>query len=487
MTNETAYEMFSSCGMYKHTEFMTQLRAGIATVDITPPVGIAHGNWGAQTHERAAGVDLSLRTTVLALGGDSDSIVIADIDIGNLTYKDAKRTREEISRLVDIPTSNVRLSFSHTHSGPTTRRESWIDEGSEMVEPYLESLPHLIAGAAWEAVESMEPARVAAGTGHSEIAINRRFQRPEDGRMIVGRNPDGPVDYEVGVLRFDTVAGEPLAAVANYACHPITVGPDNDLITPDYPGVVRQTVEESTGATCLFLQGAAGDVGPIHGVAKNGIDEYRPLGRRLGSEVARVWWSLDPRGREERYVETLESGAPLAVYEYDENVPNRSIIVLSREIELPIRDLMSFNEAKDRYEDHRKHLQQLRKEDADNESITNATFRAKRAKQDEKIAGQFGGKETHPIEVQIIVLSPNVAVVGIPGEPFVETGKAIKQKSPFEYTLFSGYSNVSRVAYIPTAKAHEEGGYETRVTPFAPEAADKIVDEVVADLETLQN
>ena len=46
----------------------TTLLAGAARADITPPIGIAHANWGAQTHERAAGIDLPLTVTALALG-----------------------------------------------------------------------------------------------------------------------------------------------------------------------------------------------------------------------------------------------------------------------------------------------------------------------------------------------------------------------------------------------------------------------------------
>jgi len=463
-----------------------EIRAGVARADVTPPVGIAHAGWIPQEHDRAAGVDLPLQATALAVSDGDRTTVTVHIDVVLLLPDRAISARKRIADRTGVPESNVRLSYSHTHSGPIVGWESWI-EGAEMMDPYFDLLEHHLTGVAAEAVDDLQPARVAAGTGHSEIAINRRFERPEDGRMIVGRNPDGPVDHEVGVLRFDTVDGEPLAAVANYACHPITVGPDNDLITPDYPGVVRRTVEEWTGATCLFLQGAAGNVGPIRGVAKNGIDEYKPLGRRLGSEVARVWWSLDPRGRDERYVETLESGAPLAVYEYDENIPDRPVTVKSREIELPTRDLMDPEEARSQYEKRREELQRLRSDGADDEAITDATFRAKRAKQDEKIARQFGHEETHPIELQIVALSPDVALVAIPGEPFVKTGMEIKAESPFEHTMFSGYSNESRVAYLPTARAHDEGGYEVRVTPFAPEAAGVIVDEVVAELHDVRD
>ena len=59
----------------------TQLSAGIARVDITPPQGIAHAGWGAQTHQRAAGVDLPLWATALALSDGVQTVVIIDIDL----------------------------------------------------------------------------------------------------------------------------------------------------------------------------------------------------------------------------------------------------------------------------------------------------------------------------------------------------------------------------------------------------------------------
>ena len=239
-----------------------QLFAGVGRADITPPVGIAHANWGAQLHERAAGIDLPLWATALALQSGDQTVIIVDIDTGFLRDALATKTRAAIAELTGVPEPNIRLSYTHTHSGPSTggRFGSWTNAGSEMVDPYTESLPHRITGAAWEAVRSLAPARISAGEGVSTIAVNRRFQRPEDGAVIVGRNWDGPVDHEVHVLRVDGVDGAPIAAVVGYACHPITVGPDNDLLTPDYPGALKRVVEQAIGATCLFLQGAAGNI-----------------------------------------------------------------------------------------------------------------------------------------------------------------------------------------------------------------------------------
>jgi hypothetical protein len=49
--------------------------------------------------------------------------------------------------------------------------------------------------------------------------------------------------------------------------------------------------------------------------------------------------------------------------------------------------------------------------------------------------------------------------VFLPGEPFVETGLAIKERSPFVFTAVVGYAE-SSIGYVPTERAFDEGGYE---------------------------
>lgn len=463
-----------------------EFAAGVARADVTPPTGIAHASWGAQTHERAVGVDASLVVTALALSDGERTTVTVDLDIVFVwSQRDVTAMRESISDLTGLPDDHVRISYSHTHSGPCVNRENWFEEGGEMVEPYLDYLVHEVAGTAREAVSSLRPARFAAATGHSEIAINRRFQRPEDGRTVVGRNWEGPVDHEVGVLRIDTEGGAPLATVVNYACHPITVGPDNELLTPDYPGIVRQVVEETTGSTCLFLQGAAGDVGPIHGVARGGIDEYTPLGRRLGHEVARVWWGLEPHARSERYVETLESGAPLAVYDYDyEDRPDRLQQIVTHTLELPLRSFPPLEEVEADYRAKMADLRRLREDGASSAKIQEQAMKCRQAELRRGRVETFGGNEATSFELQVFALGDDIALVSIPGEPFVRIGTKIKEGSPFEHTLFSGYSNAKH-AYVPMPEDYDDGGYEVETTPFTPEAASIIVEETIAVLDDL--
>lgn len=463
------------------------LYAGVGRTDITPPVGIAHANWGAQVHERAAGVDLPLWATALALRNGDATAVIVDIDIGYLWNEIATRTREAIADLTGVPIDHIRLSYTHTHSGPTTTsgRSGWTTAGREMVAAYSDSLPHRIAGAAWEAVQNLQPARIGAGIGRSTIAVNRRFQRPEDGAVIVGRNWEGPVDHDVPVLRIESTGGEPIAAVVNYACHPITVGPDNELITPDYPGEVKRVVEQATGATCLFLQGAAGDVGPVRGVARRGADEYKRLGRILGLEASRVWWEIEPRPRHDRYEGTLESGAPLAIYE-DEFTGERdtTIRVGTRTMQLPYRQVPPPDEMEAEFQRNLAELNDLRERGGDEEAIRLVTMKCKRTSMRAQLARDVQGKTHRPVELQAITIGDEIALIAMPGEPFVGIGLAVRQNSPFANTLFSGYSNVGW-SYIPTAPDYPLGGYEVEVTPFDPAAAGVIVEESLALLRDL--
>src|SRR5262245_47796428 len=204
-----------------------QFRAAVSRADVTPPIGIAHAGWGAQTHQRAVGVDLPLWATALALSDGEQTAVIIDIDTPYLWEPEAVVALDAVHELTRLPKSNIRLSYTHTHSAAIggTTWSSWITEGAEMVGTYDQSLPHRLAGLAGSAMNNLRPVREAPGSGSAAINVNRRFQRAEDGVVVVGRNGQGQTDREVKVIRFDEEDGKPLATIVNYACHPITVGP----------------------------------------------------------------------------------------------------------------------------------------------------------------------------------------------------------------------------------------------------------------------
>jgi neutral ceramidase len=91
---------------------------------------------------------------------------------------------------------------------------------------------------------------------------------------------------------------------------------------------------------------------------------------------------------------------------------------------------------------------------------------------------------TIPLEVQVIRLSPEVAVVGLPGEIFVDLGLAIKKASPFATTLVIELCQ-DAPGYVPTEKAFAEGSYETVNSRVAPGGGEKLVATAIRLLKGL--
>jgi neutral ceramidase len=214
------------------------LRAGVGRAVITPPIGIAHAGWGVQTHQRAEGVDMDLLATVLVLANGPTEVALVDVDFCVVGRDLAGSIRQGVAELCGIPVPHVRLSYTHTHSGPMLG-PSWMTEGEELIAPYVASLPGRVAGAAWEAKRRLRPARVAAGSGSSGIAVNRRLKLPS-GRVVAGRNWGGFTDPEVKVVRIDDVDERPLAVIVQYPDRGYEVD-----TSPFRPGAGERVVEAS--------------------------------------------------------------------------------------------------------------------------------------------------------------------------------------------------------------------------------------------------
>src|SRR5207302_8999970 len=63
------------------------------------------------------------------------------------------------------------------------------------------------------------------------------------------------------------------------------------------------------------------------------------------------------------------------------------------------------------------------------------------------------------VEVQVITLGDQLAWVSLPGEIFVELGRAVKKGSPYPHTLIAELANGS-IGYIPDRSAYPQGNYE---------------------------
>lgn len=439
---------------------MTQLSAGVAKVNLTPPVGTYLQ--GYSRGKPAAGIldDLHARALVLDNGEKRLALVAADL-IG-LDESSVKRIRRLIKERVGLAEADVLLACSHTHCGPAVMALcSWTDPPNPST---VEEIERKIAGAVAIAVGRLQPVRLAFGIGQMDYNVNRR--RPDLPGTPMLPNPDGPVDRRVKVLRLQTDGqDEPLAVVFLYACHATSMG-GTLLISGEHPGAACAFVEQAYGGAtaALYLQGCTGDARPNvtdeEGRFRSATpEEMRRLGWRLGAEVVRV-------------AETLAGGDRPPAYGDD-----ATLQAASRRVRLPFAS-----------EVWRLQLPaaELRR------SLRAATSAYERGWAREMLNRLKAGPlpEHEPAEVQVLRVGGQL-FVGLPGEPFTELGWRIEEQlprgtRPQATTFVVGYANAN-VGYLCTAASYAEGGYEpatsyrayARHAPFTPDVEHLLVQAAV--------
>lgn len=454
-----------------------QFRAGIARVDITPPLTAPHAGWGAQTHIQPDGVDQPLNVTALVIEDGTTTVAWCEFDLVIISSEETDVIRERVGQALDIPKEHVRISVTHNHAGPPPSSWDWIKEGLEALQTWYRQLPEYASGAALAARHAMVDARIGVGRGSSSVAINRREINPQ-GRMVTGVNPGGVIDPDVLVLRIDTMDGEPLATVAGYTMHPTTLGPSNRLLSADWPGHFKRTVELLTGSTCLFVQGATGNVGPGYEGFTDDVSVPERLGMLIGFEAARVYHSIDIPARRYHHERTWESGAPLGRWEYEEiDEPSPVVRMLVDYVHLPLNEHEPVAEAAAKVREAEATLNALRDSGAPSSDVEAATFVTKRLNMRLTRSELYAGKTETPVEVSLLQIGP-VVFADTQGEPFVEIGLQIKEQSPFPFTWFGGYTS-GWAGYIPMPDAYPLKGYEVETSPFTPDAAARMVEGTV--------
>jgi hypothetical protein len=289
-----AARLFSLCILCNVCALAGELTAGVARIEITPPVGYPMGGYAARQGP-STGVHDPLYATVLLLQADGASVALISCDLRS--FPSARVIAEARARKL---ADHVLLAVTHNHSGPVTwEDQTWPSKERSWFAETEEKILRALAAAA----QKPFPARLAAGYGQIYLGHNRR-QIAADGQVtMLWRNaeklPTSPLDPTVGVLRVDDATGQPRAIIVNYACHAVVLGPDNRAISADYPGSLARRVEqEFAGALCLFTQGGAGDINPYldkQPVEQNGFGEAEKMGRALADEALKVAKRLKPQ------------------------------------------------------------------------------------------------------------------------------------------------------------------------------------------------
>jgi len=415
------------------------LRAGAARIDITPDENAAlpmSGYRGRKQGFQKIHDNIYVRAIALENGTTRAAIVTWElIGVPTVLWADVS---QRVAAETGIPVENLLLAAVHNHGAPSLR--GGYEETGANTAAYTEKVEAATVEAVRQAKARLQPARAGIATGSAYLNINRREHMPS-GAWGLGRNPGGPSDKTVSVLKFEDMSGKPIAFFINYAVHGVIMGPENLQITGDLPGATSRFVEqyyagtqpkprsdagfqlrprseERTGeVVALWTSGAAGDQNPIALAPGSDFTLVDSMGQILGEEAIRVVGGMktspDVRIRGAQKVVTCPGG---------------------------------------------------------------------RLEADPAVRDEYKFKEAGPVNIRLgLLMIGNVALAAVPGEVLTMIHEGLKKESPFKHTIMVTHAN-GAIGYIPDDAAYDQVSYEITSTRLKRGCAETAIVNGILDL-----
>ena len=436
-----------------------QISTGFGRVCIDPPLNTPITGYFYE--RRAKGIlDDIYMSAVAIFDGKSKALVISAETL-ELSTEQCNLYRERLSTECGVDINAIFINCSHTHTGAQVGNTGGLGTGTSSPE-YEAQFVEAMIEASKLALLDLSPSKLSYATGKAEgISFVRRY-RMKDGGVQTNPgvlnseidHPLGEADDTVRLLKIEREGRDDIYIVC-FGTHADTVG--GDYISADWPGFVRTTVENAIcGVKCLFLTGAQGDV--------NHINTKPTEADRCGLEYD----TFDgvPRGYEHaKHMGRVVAGAVISIC-------GKALPIESGEIKVGLREIIvPSNKDNAREAEARKLLNIYNSGRADElpykaMELTTAVAEANR------IVDLVNGPDSFSFVLSAISIG-DFALVGIPGELFVEIGRRAERESIFKSTFVCCLTNGGD-CYFPTSKAYDEGGYEARSSKLK-----KGVDDIV--------
>ena len=402
-------------------------RASVVKIDITPNEPKMLLGYSAR---QSTGINDRIYHRIVAMDDGEKQFFLVSTDICVMSPSEYDHVAAILQKDLGIDPENFWWTLTHTHSAPEVGvpglPEVFMgDRYKHDVDTAYTSLVErsLIKGIT-EARNKLAKAKLGVGWGFSQANINRRAI-DVNGKASLGLNPEGAVDRKIGLIRLDKEDGSPLALIANYAIHGTVLGAAQTEISGDAPGIVSEYVEQKLGVPLLFINGAAGNLAPIYSVYPNPkaghLSQFKVL---LGDKI-------------------LSANKEIVSSRSDIKLFTGSLI-----IETPRKPNLSWPKDLSRY----------------TQTLAN-------------------GDHQVLLPARFLKINEDVAIWSLPVELFCEISNEIRDRSPFPFTFFYGYTN-GWLGYLPTEKEWKYGGYEIEtVSPYTPIVEKHLKEAVLGYLE----
>ena len=363
------------------------------------------------------GQEGQLRATAVVVNKEPfGTFAFVGLDVLFVTRDTVDAALAEIQQATGIPPENVLVNASHTHSAPSTIRV----HGYGPEQRFKKAVQNGIVAAVKLAYAKLED------NCTFNYALGAEYGVGENSRLLLGDGtifwtgphddrvrPTDPFDPELPVFAFYGPDAKLRSILYNHSTH--TIGTVAGMVrSPSYYGLAAQQLEQETGATVCFLEGASGSTHNLYLTAPVMVDRMKTSVRA-----------------------TVDKGVPQRI---------TKMAAIRRPFSFKVR---AFDEAVE----EQKVSSYVNKRAPAGAEYTIGVFRTMR---EEMRAQQGETRETYLHAIRI----GGVAVVGVPAEYFTVLGIEIKRRSPFANTVVTELSN-DWIGYVGDRKGYERGGYQT--------------------------
>jgi neutral ceramidase len=413
------------------------LRVGAAKVDVTPET-LPQNYLGVLDH-------IHSRAIVIDNGGASAALIT--VDAGSMPDNIWQGVTKQVESELGIPTKNVLITATHSHSIPGQQAAPYI---AKIVESVRLAKQHLV------------PARVGYGTGVSYINVNRNIIDPKTHRWWEGPNYEGPSDKTVAVIQFEALNGDPIAVYYNYAMHGVAVG-QLDLVSGDAPGTTSKYIEDSYDdkIVALWSSGAAGDQNPIYfqqtyDLREIRIKDYAKRGQDISNSMPPGGQGLDRKDPQVIKLMNQQKQMILSMGQF----LGEEVMHVMRGMDRMDSSLRIDGRAKTVSCPGRDRLNQGR-----------AGF-----------PGEY--KEAGPVDIRLSLLQlGDIMIGGVNAEVFNPIAQRLKKESPYARTMMATLTNgAARSGYIPHDAGFGMYTFEVLSSRLQPGCAESAIVNGILDL-----
>lgn len=403
-------------------------KAGWATGDITPPLGLPMGGRGPRFSYGSEVLSPLLAGVTVLEDSAGKRVVLVSLDLISIDFSQGQRLGASLAAVAGTTSASVIINTSHTHSGPMLSYERYatLETKPAELEAYEQSVDKKVLQLCHEAVSRLQEVSVTWREGESNIGINRRL-KTDDG-IVMGPNSDAYYHRQLWSLDIQSLTDAAQRCILfSHGCHPVIVyGFHWTAISSEWPGRSRELLKERLGTEThfQFFQGLAGNIRP-RSLADFEAHRFRKAAPEDVETTAHEFaHDLSSSLAEEGNALSLELGAAQSTF-------------VARRAAPPPREHWEEDEHS---EDELK--RQL------------SRYWLSRYGED-----ALPPNQSQPWIIGLLQFAPGFVLISLAGEPLCEWYEVFRKALPDHQIVALGYTD-SSAGYLPTDELLEEGGYE---------------------------